>query len=197
MAQPAAKAKPAARRGRPSKFRDEFPEQARKLCLLGFSDEKIAAFFGVSLWELAYWAWWSEEFFVAITPADEDRRQWERKCARRRDLRSAAKRSRMATSKHERLANTIRARMWAALKGKTGGLSLRRLGYSVEALRAHLQARFLPGMSWQNYGRWHVDHIRPCASFDLTDPGEFAECSNLQPLWALDNIRKGATYAGA
>lgn len=49
-------------------------------------------------------------------------------------------------------------------------------------------------MSWENYGQWEVDHIKSLASFDLTDPIQLAEAcnfSNLQPLWALDNNRKG------
>lgn len=69
------------------------------------------------------------------------------------------------------------------------------LGCSPSQLQAHLEAKFKPGMSWDNYGKWHVDHIRPCASFDLADPAQQRECfnwQNLQPLWAADNIRKGA-----
>jgi len=62
---------------------------------------------------------------------------------------------------------------------------------------AHLESKFLPGMTWNNRGDWHIDHVRPLASFSF----ETAQCpdfkaawslSNLQPLWALDNIRKGA-----
>jgi hypothetical protein len=52
-------------------------------------------------------------------------------------------------------------------------------------------------MSWDNYGYegWHIDHIKPIAKFDLSDPIQRAQCfhySNLQPLWALDNMRKHA-----
>jgi hypothetical protein len=50
------------------------------------------------------------------------------------------------------------------------------------------------GMSWDSYGEWHVDHVRPCSLFDQRDAVQFAECwalSNLQPLWAEDNVRKG------
>jgi hypothetical protein len=70
----------------------------------------------------------------------------------------------------------------------------------VEQLRQHLEAQFTDGMSWDNYGRdgWHIDHIRPCASFDLTDPEQQRQCfhyTNLQPLWAADNIRKGAVWS--
>jgi hypothetical protein len=71
------------------------------------------------------------------------------------------------------------------------------VGCSVSALRRQLQAQFSEGMNWENYGRsgWHIDHIRPCASFDLSDPAQQRICfhyTNLQPLWAADNIRKGA-----
>jgi len=69
------------------------------------------------------------------------------------------------------------------------------LGCSLVELRSHLEAKFQPGMSWDNYGAWHVDHIRPCASFDLSDPAQQRVCfhyTNLQPLWASDNFHKSA-----
>ena len=50
-------------------------------------------------------------------------------------------------------------------------------------------------MTWDNHGEWHIDHIKPCASFDLTDADQQRECfnyTNLQPLWAKDNLSKGA-----
>ena len=49
-------------------------------------------------------------------------------------------------------------------------------------------------MSWDNQGEWHIDHIIPCASFDLTNEEEQEKCfhyTNLQPLWAIDNMVKG------
>jgi len=72
------------------------------------------------------------------------------------------------------------------------------IGCTWEFLRAHLESQFQPGMSWDNYALdgWHIDHIIPCASFDLTDPEQQKACfhySNLQPLWALENIKKGAS----
>jgi hypothetical protein len=73
-----------------------------------------------------------------------------------------------------------------------------RLDYSLESLIAHLESKFTDGMSWENYGKWHVDHIKPCALFDMTKPEDFQQCwslSNLQPLWALDNYKKGVKYA--
>ena len=89
-----------------------------------------------------------------------------------------------------------RRRMWAALKGKNKSKStIKLLGCSIEECWNHLEQRFKPGMTRDNYGLWHVDHIIPCASFDFNDPEQQKKCfhyTNLQPLWAIDNIKKRA-----
>lgn len=67
--------------------------------------------------------------------------------------------------------------------------------YKTDELRAHLEAQFQAGMSWDNYGEWHIDHIKPLASFDLEDTDQLklaCHYTNLQPLWAKDNLSKGA-----
>lgn len=74
-------------------------------------------------------------------------------------------------------------------------------GCSVEAFRSHIESQFRDGMTWDNWGRgwggareWHLDHIRPLASFDLTDLKQVAEAchyTNIQPLWASENRSKG------
>lgn len=67
------------------------------------------------------------------------------------------------------------------------------IGCELSTLKEHLESQFKPGMSWENYGDWHVDHIRPCSSFDLTKNEEQQKCfhySNLQPLWAHENLKK-------
>ena len=74
------------------------------------------------------------------------------------------------------------------------------LGYSPDDLVCHIEELFQPGMTWENYGHWHLDHIRPLASFvyESTDCEQFREAwalSNLQPLWAEDNLSKGAKVA--
>jgi hypothetical protein len=74
------------------------------------------------------------------------------------------------------------------------------LGCTVAEARAHLEAQFLPGMTWDNHGEWHIDHIRPCASFDFSDSQQQKECShytNLQPLWAKDNLSKSDKWQAA
>lgn len=73
------------------------------------------------------------------------------------------------------------------------------LGYTIEELMNHLEKQFTEGMTWQNYGEWHVDHIKPMALFEFTstDDEEFKECwklENLQPLWCKDNLSKGSRY---
>jgi len=71
------------------------------------------------------------------------------------------------------------------------------LGCTVQEAREHLEKQFKEGMTWENHGLygWHIDHIIPCASFDLTDPDQQKKCfhyTNLQPLWAKENLIKGA-----
>jgi hypothetical protein len=71
------------------------------------------------------------------------------------------------------------------------------LGCTIREAREHFEQKFEPGMSWQNHGEWHIDHIRPLASFDLTDSKEREKAghyTNLQPLWAKDNLSKGCKY---
>lgn len=70
------------------------------------------------------------------------------------------------------------------------------IGCTSSELKAHIESKFKDGMTWDNYGfsGWHIDHIRPCASFDLTDEDQQKECfhyTNLQPLWWNENMQKG------
>jgi hypothetical protein len=101
-----------------------------------------------------------------------------------------------------KLRMNLRHRIWSALQAskasKSGGIQ-QLVGCSAADLMKHLETQFTDGMSWDNYGRdgWHIDHIRPCASFDLSDPKQQRQCfhyTNLQPLWAADNIKKGAKW---
>ena len=123
----------------------------------------------------------------------------QRKPARRAHLRAYEKAKR-ASDPSFRFKQAMRSMLANRLKGANdgkGGRSSVLFGCPIEELRIHLEAQFAEGMTWDNYGRWHVDHIRPCASFDLTDKAQQRECfhfTNLQPLWALDNIRKSDTW---
>lgn len=104
-----------------------------------------------------------------------------------------------------KLIGNLRARLNIALKKNIKSLStIQLIGCSIEQLKEHLESQFTDEMSWDNHGRgwdnkkeWHIDHIKPCASFTLTKPSEQEKCfnyTNLQPLWAIDNIKKGSKF---
>lgn len=92
----------------------------------------------------------------------------------------------------------LRSRLSHAIKGnfKTGS-AVSDLGCTIEELKKYLESQFQDSMSWDNYGRkgWHIDHIEPLCSFDLTNEEELNKAchyTNLQPLWAIDNLKKGS-----
>jgi hypothetical protein len=98
----------------------------------------------------------------------------------------------------KRLIKNLRKRIWDALKYNYKSITTMKLvGCSIEHLKSHLEKQFTSGMSWSNYGKWHVDHIRPCVSFNMKQKSEQLKCfnyKNLQPLWALDNVIKSDKY---
>lgn len=99
----------------------------------------------------------------------------------------------------KKLKHYLRCRIGNFLRGenKSNKSSLNLLGCSIEECWKYLESKFQPGMTRKNYGLWHVDHIKPCNSFDLTDLEQQKICfhyNNLQPLWAEDNLKKGAKY---
>lgn len=95
-----------------------------------------------------------------------------------------------------KIIKNLRCRLNAVIRGKVKGGHLKDfLGCTSDELKIYLESKFKPGMSWDNYGvhGWHIDHIKPCAKFDMTDPEEQRRCfhyTNLQPLWATENRRK-------
>jgi hypothetical protein len=99
-----------------------------------------------------------------------------------------------------RLRSILRTRLNEALKNnqKTGS-AVKDLGCSIDELRKYIESRWQPGMSWDNWSKdgWHIDHITPLSAFDLCDPLELKKAchyTNLQPLWAEDNLRKNGRY---
>jgi hypothetical protein len=91
--------------------------------------------------------------------------------------------------------NTVRIKQALKNNQKTGH-TIELIGCSVDELKSHLQKQFTTGMSWENYGKggWDIDHIIPCSFFDFTDPEQQKKCchySNLQPMWHIENIKKG------
>jgi len=93
-----------------------------------------------------------------------------------------------------KLLTILRGRIYDVLRGHNKSNSTKNmLGCTIEEFWIHLEKTFKPGMTRENHGLWHVDHIKPCASFDLTKPEEQAKCfhyTNLQALWAHENLSK-------
>ena len=122
---------------------------------------------------------------------------------RRRDQKREYMHNKYDQDNQYRLKHNARARIRKALKGiQKSASTMELIGCSYEELMAYIEARFLPGMSWDNYAYdgWHIDHIIPLDSFDLSDPEQLkraAHYSNLQPLWAEDNLRKSNSFPEA
>ncbi len=93
-----------------------------------------------------------------------------------------------------RVTCLLRHRLWETVTNNYKGSSvIDLLGCSLDYFIEYMSSLFSPGMSWDNHGDWHIDHILPCASFDLTKPEEQLKCfhyTNLQPLWREDNLSK-------
>lgn len=114
----------------------------------------------------------------------------------RKPQRQAYKRMRRETDMNYRIKANLGCRVRNAVR-RNGGVKSHRtnllIGCTVTELRAHLEAKFKPGMTWGNYGRWEIDHVIPCAEFDLRDELQQLRCfhySNLQPLWRPENRAK-------
>lgn len=99
-----------------------------------------------------------------------------------------------------RISTILRSRLGKAIKDEFKiGSAIKDLGCSITELKNYLESKFLSGMSWDNYGLygWHIDHIKPLSTFDLSDRKQILEAchyTNLQPLWAKDNLSKNDNY---
>ena len=102
------------------------------------------------------------------------------------------------TDPYFKLMDNLRSRIYCVLKGKIkkSTRTLNLLGVeNISEVKLHLEKQFKNGMTWSNHGEWHIDHIKPCASFNLICPVQQLACfhyKNLQPLWALENMRKSS-----
>lgn len=105
-------------------------------------------------------------------------------------------------NKNYRLKNNCRNRINEALRNvglRKSERTAKLIGCPIEELKTYLESKFREGMSWDNHSLhgWHIDHIRPCSSFNLSDPEQQKACfhySNLQPLWAKENLSKGDKF---
>jgi hypothetical protein len=94
------------------------------------------------------------------------------------------------------IESSIRTRIWNALTSKKLTKSKKTtdlIGCDIKFFKQHLENQFTEGMTWDNYGEWQIDHIKPCCSFDLTIIDNQLACfnyMNTQPLWRVDNLIK-------
>jgi hypothetical protein len=114
-----------------------------------------------------------------------------RAAARQKERRVRDSAYRILVSCRNRIVKAIR-------RGDKSAPTLELLGCSPEHLKVWLTFYFQPGMTWKNYGKvWHIDHTKPCAAFDLSEPAQQRECfqyTNLQPMFAAENLSKGASW---
>lgn len=109
---------------------------------------------------------------ISATPEGKEKRR----------LRQAKYRAMPANAMRERIGRQMRK---ALLSGKAGRPSCNILEWNFLELREHIEKQFTPGMGWHNMAKWHIDHIVPLSSFEITGP----DCPNLRRAWALTNLR--------
>jgi len=137
----------------------------------------------------------------------EQQRQY--RDANREKMRAASRRwyqknpdrykQRIAADPHARLAVALRKRLNMAIRrGYKTGSAVSDLGCTIGELKSRFETMFAHGMTWENYGDWHIDHIVPLAAFDLTERQQLLQAchyTNLQPLWREANLHKGSKVA--
>jgi hypothetical protein len=115
-------------------------------------------------------------------------KKWKQKNAdKNREWYREYKKKREKIDPQFKLCNKLRTRLWYALKKQKPKIGLLKLmGCSSLELKTYIESKFQPGMTWDNYGEWEIDHILPLSRFDLTDENQVLKAchyTNLQPLW--------------
>jgi len=137
-----------------------------------------------------YWAETKEE-------QTQKHREWKDK---NKDHISEYFKNKRKTDSNYQISDNLRSRLRKALKDQDVIKTQRTfdlIDCSIDFLKDWLELKFKEGMTWENYGEWHIDHIKPCSKFNLSDEEEQKKCfnyKNLQPLWASENTSKGAKY---
>lgn len=109
-----------------------------------------------------------------------------------RDIINKISRKHYHNNKQMMICRRILKRTLSYLGGVKENETIIELGYTPLELKINIESKFKDGMSWENYGEWHIDHIKPICSFDKhTHPSIVNSLGNLQPLWAFENLSKG------
>jgi hypothetical protein len=146
---------------------------------------------------LKYYSDWSKENRDRL---NEYHKEWrEKNIDKHRENKRTYQKHKRHTDPIYKLISNFRTAIYIVLKeNKLDKYSnyFNMVGYSALDLKEHLEKQFTDSMSWENYGEWHIDHIKPISSFvfESVDDKEFKECwslDNLQPMWGVENIKKG------
>jgi hypothetical protein len=138
----------------------------------------------------------NREYYIAKM----NKRQTDPKTKRKvQDYRNGYYRKKRKNDIQFKIKVNLRSRFYKVLKGLAkSATTIDLLGCSVVELIKHIESLWQSGMTWDNYGKWHIDHIKPLSSFNLISKEEQRKAchySNLQPLWAIDNFKKSDRYA--
>ena len=179
-------------------FRTEYIEYKRLLRLSGIEKPDRNSKLRAKKWRLAnpdrvYEA--KRKWYLANIELVRKRSRENKKTESRKQSIRRYEKERIKSDPGYAILSALRRRFSHALKGRLKCANTKQLlGCSIENFKIYLESKFEPGMSWENYGRWHIDHIMPCSIFDLTKLDHQKRCfhfSNMQPMWAVDNFRKG------
>ena len=136
---------------------------------------------------------------ISLDPDFHKKNHAKRDKTKVRQQQNAYRKERMANDPAFKMACAMRSYVWKVLKTHSVAKKEKLneyLGCDLPTLVKHLEDQFADGMSWANYGQWHHDHIIPVNAFDLSKEADRAKCfhyTNLQPLWAADNLSKRAS----
>ena len=117
-----------------------------------------------------------------------------------RERKKEYERNKYKSDINNKLSLLLRGRIRHAMKGgQKPASAVKDMGCTVQELRVHLESQFKDGMTWENHGvfGWHIDHKKPLAMFNLANRESFLQAchyTNLQPLWWVDNVKKGSRY---
>lgn len=129
--------------------------------------------------------------------------QVKRKNAKRRSRAGRARqrsyyKNTLSKSDRHKMTAFMRQSLRRCLIAKNGQRTFDILGYDQSKLMERLEMNFKEGMSWDNYGEWHIDHVKPISRFlsqGVSDPKIINALSNLRPMWGLENLSKGANFS--
>jgi len=138
--------------------------------------------------------------YLSTEKGKEKRKIWDKRYRERHPEKIREKRQKPINKIRSNLRARFRKVIYRSMLNENTSMSkesLRMLGCSIKEWRDYLENQFQEGMSWENYGEWHIDHIKPVSSFDLEKEEERMKAfnyTNTQPLWADENLSKGAKY---